>query len=83
MKQNISDLPVRRLKRAPVAVVMGLTVTGLSVGRALGRRGIEVIGIHSGTYPHAARSRYIRFAGGPESNDADIALHFFLIWGDD
>jgi glycine/D-amino acid oxidase-like deaminating enzyme len=60
------------------AVVMGLTVTGLAVARALGRRGIEVVAVHSGPVPAMARSRYLRPVRGPGNDDAGKLLDFYL-----
>ena len=42
------------------AIILGLSLTGLSIGRILGRRGIEVIGIDSKPHSPGYFSKYIK-----------------------
>ena len=59
---------------------MGLGITGLAVGRALGRRGLQVIGI--GNARHAgAHSRYIRIAPGSDTPHDEAALEHYTDLG--
>lgn len=64
-----------------VAVVMGLRETGLSLARSLGRRGIDVIGVHTGSRPSAARSRYVHYVPGPDIQDDAATLEYYLELG--
>jgi predicted ATP-grasp superfamily ATP-dependent carboligase len=60
------------------AVVMGLTPTGLALCRALGRRGLPVVGISSDPRNALARSRFLRFVPGPGQEDEDALCAFYL-----
>jgi predicted ATP-grasp superfamily ATP-dependent carboligase len=63
-----------------VAVVMGVHITGLAVARALGRRGIAVVGASDG-HPVGVSSRYVRFVRAPSLHDEAAALDFYLALG--
>jgi D-aspartate ligase len=60
----------------PLAVVLGLSPTGLAVTRALARRGIEVVGVDEGRTP-ASFSRSLRFVHAPVRGD-DAWVGFLL-----
>jgi predicted ATP-grasp superfamily ATP-dependent carboligase len=69
-----------RLEGGAVAVVMGVHVTGLAVARALGRRGIPVVGASDGR-PVGAPSRHLRFVRAPSLQDGAAACDFYLDLG--
>jgi len=60
------------------AVVMGLTVTGLAAARALGRRGVRVVGAHGGANPPAASSRHLTAVRSPTAAEPDKLLRFYV-----
>ena len=59
----------------PHAVVMGLTVTGLSIARSLGHRGLRVIGVSPEGSP-AAHSRFLTYV-------KDVKTEEFVVKSDD
>ncbi len=62
------------------AVVMGLTVTGLSLARSLGRRGIRVIGVSPERLP-ATFSRFLTYVKEPQTESENERLDFFINLG--
>jgi predicted ATP-grasp superfamily ATP-dependent carboligase len=62
---------------------MGLTPTGIALARALGRRGVEVIGVSSDDNPPAAHSRLFCYRRGPRTRDKDESRAFYLALGDE
>jgi D-aspartate ligase len=68
------------------AVVMGLTETGLSIARSLGRRGIGVTGvsplssISSERHP-ASYSRFLTYVQEPQTESENERLNFFINFG--
>jgi D-aspartate ligase len=59
------------------AVVMGLTSTGIAAARALGRRGVDVVGVSSDDNPPSAHSRLFRYRRGPLVQDREESLAFY------
>lgn len=57
---------------SPAAIVLGLRENGLGVVRALGRAGVEVIGVDDDVSRPAARSRYGRRVASPGFLDAGL-----------
>src|SRR3989338_5747752 len=49
-----------RRDNLPPAVVLGMTATGLSVARSLGRKGIKVYGLESNSHEPGMFSRYAK-----------------------
>lgn len=72
-------------KRSPVpstAVVMNMFYTGLAIARALGERGIPVIGLTSQHCIYGNFSRYAKTLFCPDSrNEADALLAFLIQMG--
>ena len=65
------------------AVVMGLSVAGLSVARALGRRGIKVIGVSplsliTSRRQYATYSRFMTHVQEPMTDSESERLNFFV-----
>ena len=58
-------------------VVMGLYTSGLSIARALGRRGIKVIGVSSSRLP-ATYSRFVTYVKEPQTESENERLDFFV-----
>jgi predicted ATP-grasp superfamily ATP-dependent carboligase len=68
-----------KTKDTPV-VVMSLYETGLAMARALGRRGIKVIGVSSARLP-AAYSRFLTFVKEPHTESESERLAFLIKLG--
>jgi D-aspartate ligase len=62
---------------------MGLSSTGIAAARALGRRGVDVIGVSSDDNPPAAHSRLFRYRRGPLYWDWEGARTFYRELGDE
>jgi D-aspartate ligase len=62
---------------------MGLSATGIALARALGRAGIEVVGVSSDDNPPSAHSRLFRYRRGPLLRETDEALAFYNKLADD
>ena len=71
---------INKTNKVP-AIVMGLSETGLSVARALGRRGIKVIGVHEGKRPPGSYSRFLTFVREPQTGSEKDRLNFFINLG--
>ena len=61
-------------------VVMGLYWSGLSIARALGRRGIKVIGVSVKRLP-ATYSRFVTYVKEPQTESENERLKFFINLG--
>lgn len=64
---------------APVAVVLGLGQNGLATVRALGRRGVRVVGVDANLEQPTARSRYCRAVRCPAFRAGGESLVQFLV----
>ena len=62
------------------AIVMGYTATALSIARALGRRGIKVIGVGS-IRTSATYSRFWKFVIEPQTESENERLKFYINLG--
>lgn len=62
------------------AVVMGLTATGLSIARSLGRRGVRVIGVSNEPSP-AAHSCFLTYVQEVYTKSDNERLNFFINLG--
>ena len=69
-----------KIKNA-TAMVMGLSENGLSVARALGRRGIRVLGINQGRRPAGTYSRFLKYVREPQTESEGDRLNFFINLG--
>jgi D-aspartate ligase len=64
-------------------VVMGLEPVGLGVARALGRAGLDVVGVSTDEDPPAAHSRLFRFRRDPTGREPKAELAFYLQLGEE
>jgi D-aspartate ligase len=72
---------MKNITKNATAVVMGLLTNGLSVARALGRRGVKVIGVHRGKRPVGSYSRFLTYVREPQTGSERDRLNFFLsLW---
>ena len=62
------------------AVVMGLTETGLSIARSLGRRGIHVTGTNPDRLP-PTYSRFLSYVKEPHFEDEEEKVAFYVRLG--